>query len=160
MPTWPPLYSVRFDLPPRAPHHSTDAISGDVQWAGNIVVKACAHANSLSQVVYSIEEQTSHEYFPLELGNADYAARILRYAGHAIREVCMTLQQCCHSGPGRRPALFPFMRPLHPLRVPVGVFSPQLCPATCFRCPAHTPGIQIRETRRSGAPVSGRRPDC
>ena len=39
------------------------------------------------QLVYTIDDHTSQEYFPLELSNADYAARILRIAGHVLREV-------------------------------------------------------------------------
>lgn len=39
------------------------------------------------QLVYSIDDHASQEYFPLELSNADYAARILRIAGHVLREV-------------------------------------------------------------------------
>ena len=38
-------------------------------------------------MVYSDNDQGSQEYFPLELSHADYAARILRLAGHVLREV-------------------------------------------------------------------------
>ncbi len=46
-----------------------------------------AVSKSSVQLVYSIDDHASQEYFPLELSNADYAARILRIAGHVLREV-------------------------------------------------------------------------
>jgi hypothetical protein len=35
-------------------------------------------------VLYSIDDHATWEYFPLELGDADYAARILRTAGRIV----------------------------------------------------------------------------
>mmetsp|Transcript_78968 Transcript_78968/g.128021 ORF Transcript_78968/g.128021 Transcript_78968/m.128021 type:complete len:566 (-) Transcript_78968:371-2068(-) len=47
----------------------------------------------LYAVVYSIGDNASQVYFPLELSSTDYAARILRNAGHVLRQVYEQIQQ-------------------------------------------------------------------
>jgi hypothetical protein len=47
----------------------------------------------LYAVLYSIDDHATREYFPLELGDADYAARILRTAAHVLREVYRQIRE-------------------------------------------------------------------
>ena len=47
----------------------------------------------LYAVLYSIDDHATREYFPLELGNADYAARILRAAAHVLRETYRQIRE-------------------------------------------------------------------
>ena len=47
----------------------------------------------LYAVLNSIDDHATREYFPLELGDADYAARILRTAAHVLREVYRQIRE-------------------------------------------------------------------
>jgi hypothetical protein len=44
-------------------------------------------------VVYSNDDHATREYFPLELSNVDYAARILRCVSHVLRELYRQIRQ-------------------------------------------------------------------